>query len=64
VVEKHVLLNWLKPAISILFRVFQVEVRPRSSVDRQSEPQCNAGVHLNLPPAKVSEEYGIKAKSS
>jgi hypothetical protein len=63
-VDKHGLLNWLKPATSILFRVFQVGVRPPSSVDRRSEPQCNAGVNLNLPPAKVSEESGIKAESS
>jgi hypothetical protein len=63
-VEKHVLLNWLKPGTSILFRVFQVGVRPPSSVDRRSEPQCHAGVNLNLPPAKVSEESGIKAESS
>jgi hypothetical protein len=63
-VEKHVLLNWLKPATSILFRVFQVGGRPLSSVDRRSKPRCNAGVNLNLAPAKVSEESGIKAESS
>jgi hypothetical protein len=63
-VEKHVWLNWLKPATSILFWVFQVGVRPLSSVDRRSEPRCNAGVNLNLPPAKVSEESGIQAESS